>query len=175
MSDYVSKPIDPKILDKVVQKWLSRKEHEPQTASPSESAGDYNPQIPDSSGVMVFDLEKFLQRMMGDEEFAHEVVAGFVSELPELLRSLNQSVATADLESIWKQAHKIKGSAANVGGEALKDAALKVEQAGKASNVAEAILWASKLEIQAARLIELLEQWQAIRSPGNGSTIESDC
>ena len=75
--------------------------------------------------------------MMGDEEFAHEVAAEFVKELPTLIGALEDWVREASLESIWKEAHKIKGSAANVGGEALRDIALKVEQAGKAGNSAE--------------------------------------
>ena len=38
MSDYISKPIDPKILAEVVEKWLTRKTHDAPGAAPSESA-----------------------------------------------------------------------------------------------------------------------------------------
>jgi CheY-like chemotaxis protein len=161
MSDYIAKPIDPKILEKRVEKWLARKRHETPAASPAESAGENNTPIPAMpSAALVFNRENFLERMMGDEEFAHEVVAEFVGELPTLLSALKKHVAESDLESIWKQAHKIKGSAANVGGEALRDVALKVEQAGKTGNSAEVAHWVPELGIQAARLIDALQCWQ---------------
>jgi CheY-like chemotaxis protein/HPt (histidine-containing phosphotransfer) domain-containing protein len=162
MSDYISKPIDPKFLEQQVEKWLTRRQHEPPAVPPAASAGDSNAPTPATpSTALVFNREKFLERMMGDEEFAHEVAAEFMKELPTLVSTLKQNVAELDLESIWKQAHKIKGSAANVGGEALRDVAMKVEQAGKASNSAEIIQWVPELGIQAAKLIEALQYWQA--------------
>ena len=71
---------------------------------------------------------------------------------------LKQHVAQSDLESIWKQAHKIKGSAANVGGEALRDVASKMEQAGKAGDLPGATGKLHEIEVQAARLSEALQQ-----------------
>lgn len=96
---------------------------------------------------------------MGDEEFAREVAAGFVNELPSLLSAMREEFARGDLESIWKQAHKIKGSAANVGGEALRDVASEVEQAGKAGDLAAVTRCIPALELHAARLNEALKQW----------------
>ena len=87
------------------------------------------------------------------------VAAGFLKELPTLLSALKEQVARGDLESIWKQAHKMKGSAANVGGEALRDVALEVEQAGKAGDLAVVARWIPELEVQTARLNEALQQW----------------
>ncbi len=162
MSDYISKPIDPKILESHLEKWLTRRQHQPLVSSPAASASDGDAQIQATpSAALVFNREKFLERMMGDEEFAREVAGEFLKELPALVSILKQHVAQSDLESIWKQAHKIKGSAANVGGEALRDVALKVEQAGKAGNSADAVQWAPELEIEAARLIDTLQCWQA--------------
>jgi CheY-like chemotaxis protein len=171
MSDYVSKPIDPKILEQLVEKWLIRKEHGAPGAMQVESAGDIKPPAP--VAALVFNREVFLERMMGDEEFAHEVVAEFVKELPTLIGALEDRVREANLESIWKEAHKIKGSAANVGGEALRDMALKVEQAGKAGNSAEVFHWIPEVEIQATRLIEALQRWQVdLGLPKHGSPVE---
>jgi len=162
MSDYISKPIDPKILESHLEKWLTRKQHQPPVASPAASARDSHAQIPATpSAALVFNREKFLERMMGDEEFAREVAAEFLKELPALVSILKQHVAQLDLEAIWKQAHKIKGSAANVGGEALRDVALKVEQAGKAGNSEDVVHWAPELEVHAAQLIDAMQSWQA--------------
>jgi HPt (histidine-containing phosphotransfer) domain-containing protein len=117
-----------------------------------------HPQPPVST--LVFNREVFLKRMMDDEEFAHEVVDEFLKELFTMTNTLAEEVAQADLESIGKQAHKIKGSSANVGGETLKDAALRVEQAAKAGNMAEVLSGLPDVDNQARQLAEALRQWR---------------
>jgi CheY-like chemotaxis protein/nitrogen-specific signal transduction histidine kinase len=160
MSDYISKPIDPNILANIVEKWLTRKVHDVSREAPVESAADGEVPPPKlESGSLVFHREKFLERMMGDEEFAREVAAGFVNELPAMLSGLKEGFEQKDIESVWKQAHKMKGSAANVGGEALRDVAMKVEQAGKAGDPEEVTRWIPELELQCARLNEALQKW----------------
>ncbi len=160
MSDYISKPIDPKILSKVVEKWLVRKVHSVPGEAPVERAwAEPERSLKLSTRSPVFNREAFLDRMMGDTEFALEVVAGFVSELSTLLSELKEEFARGDLQSIWKQAHKIKGSAANVGGEALRDVALEIEQAGKAGDMAAAARCIPELEIQTTRLKDELQRW----------------
>jgi HPt (histidine-containing phosphotransfer) domain-containing protein len=53
----------------------------------------------------------------------------------------------------------MKGSAANVGGEALKEVAFEVEKAGKAGDLAAVTEWMPELELQSACLREALQQW----------------
>jgi PAS domain S-box-containing protein len=160
MSDYLSKPIDPKKLAQVVEKWLQRKAHgASEEASVKQAASSLTP--PSKPVVMsaVFNRETFLERMMGDQEFARDIVDSFVKELPAQLNNLAQGFARKDLESIWKQAHKLKGSASNVGGDALRDVAFKMEKAGKAGDLEEVTRSISELEAQAALLKEALLQW----------------
>jgi HPt (histidine-containing phosphotransfer) domain-containing protein len=102
----------------------------------------------------------FIQRMMGDEGFAHEVAAGFLEELPALVSTLREQVARGDLHAICKQAHKIKGSAANVGGEALRDIAMELEQAGKIGDLAGVADRIPAFELQSTLLNEALRQWE---------------
>ncbi|MGA3347086.1 MAG: Hpt domain-containing protein [Terracidiphilus sp.] len=68
---------------------------------------------------------------------------------------------TPAISTVSKQVHKMKGSAANVGGEALRDAAWEVEQAGKAGDMARVARWVSELETQVVRLNEALQQWES--------------
>ncbi len=159
MNDYISKPIDPAVLAEVVEKWLARKiHHAPGQVLAGSPARTTTP--PDLVGaVRILNREVFLQRMMGDEEFARSVAARFLEDLPELVTVLKQCVAQQDLASICKQAHKIKGSAANVGGEALKDVALEMEKAGKAGDLDGVVGRIPELELQTARLKEALGQW----------------
>jgi PAS domain S-box-containing protein len=156
MSDYITKPVDPQRMAEVVEKWLERKQH----PAAGEARRVAAPPAPKAEGsAVVFNQEIFLRRMMGDEEFARSVAVGFLQDLPKLLAGLQERVAQQDFELVWKQAHKMKGSAANVGGEALKEVAFEVEKAGKAGNLAAVTEWMPELELQSARLREVLEQW----------------
>jgi HPt (histidine-containing phosphotransfer) domain-containing protein len=98
--------------------------------------------------------------MMGDEELAREVITQFLTDLPTVIRDLQQQIAESDLISIGKSAHRIKGSAANVGGEALADAASRLEQAAKSGDWAEAALSAKNVAWEATRLQEILNGWE---------------
>ena len=161
MNDYISKPVDAKTLGRVVEKWLAQRT-QPSAAvakldAHAESSGANLAQTPT---VPIFNREAFLQRMMGDEEFAREVAAQFLVELPSLLATLTEGAARKDAESVWKLAHKIKGSAANVGGDALKEAASDLEKAGKAGDLAGFAAGVSELETRAACLQDALQQWR---------------
>jgi PAS domain S-box-containing protein len=160
MSDYISKPIDPNKLAKIVEKWLTRKVHSAHEEAPLESGPtDEAPPPQPEVESLIFNREKFLECMMGDEEFAREVAAGFTKELPTLLSRLKEGFERKDIAFVWKQAHKMKGSAANVGGEALRDVAKRVEQAGEAGDLEEVTRWIPELEEQCARLKDALQKW----------------
>ena len=55
----------------------------------------------------------------------------FLRDTPRQIEELAQLIATGDWTASGHQAHKIKGAAANVGGEIMRDIALKMELAGK--------------------------------------------
>lgn len=163
MSDYITKPIDPADLTKVVEKWLARKVHEvPESIGKelAEPPGEcvLPPRIP-PNGKLVFNREMFLQRMMGDEGFCHEVASQFLHELPAILSALKEQFDLGNLDGVAKQAHKMKGSAANVGGEALRDASLEVEQAAKANDLERVARSIPDFEMQSARLNDALQEW----------------
>ena len=159
MSDYISKPIDPSQLFKLVDKWLARKVHSPAgegAVQPFRGCEVPSDQAP--GGSLVFNREVFMRRMMEDQELAGEVAAGFVQGLPAMLKELQEQAALCAVEAVWKLAHKIKGSAANVGGEALRDVALQIELAARAGDLPAVVRQISDLGTQAARLSEELQQ-----------------
>ncbi len=157
MNDYISKPIDPATLSKTVEKWLARKDR---SAAAEAAVQAVKPTGPPPPGVpLVFNREAFLERMMGDREFAQEVAQEFLGELPAMLAELRQKVALEVPEPIWRQAHRIKGSAANLGGELLRDVALEIEKAARTGYLARVVRLITDLETQAARLRKELESW----------------
>ncbi|HUA97923.1 MAG TPA: PAS domain S-box protein [Terracidiphilus sp.] len=160
MSDYIAKPIDPNTLFSVVEKWLTRRVDSQASGAAVDSATECSRRPESLPGESpVFNGEAFLQRMMGDVEFAREVAEGFAGELPAMLIELREKAALEALEPICKLAHKIKGAAANVGGEALRDVALEMELAGKGGDLARVVRLVPDLETQAGRLSEALRKW----------------
>ena len=108
-----------------------------------------------------FNLHSFITRMMGDEDLAHEVATQFYDDLFWMLTDLELHVGTDDYESIRKQAHRIKGSAANVGGDALADAASKLELATRSGDSSIVASLAADTVTQAALLRTELRLWLA--------------
>lgn len=162
MSDYIAKPIDPANLSRIVEKWLRRKTHTAVGEADFKSVTECSAlQKKPASGLLVFNREAFLGRMMGDKEFAQEVATEFTKELPALMVEIEEQVSDGALEPIWKSAHRIKGSAANVGGEVLKEVAFEIEQAGKAGDIAKVVRFLPELRTQAFLLNEALQQWTA--------------
>jgi HPt (histidine-containing phosphotransfer) domain-containing protein len=83
----------------------------------------------------IFDREGFLERLMGNVEIAQTVVRIFLDDIPKQIESLKCSLETSDIATIELLAHSIKGAAANVGGEALRNLAFEIEKATKAHNL----------------------------------------
>jgi len=114
MDDYLAKPITPRALVDVLEKWLP-KDRAKETA------------IWDRAGMM--------HRFMGDEELAASILDHIASNMPKQIARLKESLEAGDAETAERQAHSIKGAAASVGGEQLRALTLELEQAGKAGDL----------------------------------------
>jgi HPt (histidine-containing phosphotransfer) domain-containing protein len=104
----------------------------------------------------VFDRENFLRRVMGDEELAAAVLDGFRDDLPRLFARLDEALKAGDAEKATLAAHTIKGSSANVGAEALRQAATRVEEAARNRELAGIEKHLASLAREYTRLTEVL-------------------
>jgi two-component system, sensor histidine kinase and response regulator len=146
MDDYVSKPVDPKKLAMVAERWVARP---PDPAPTPEPAGTVEP----VKQSIVFDRPGLVERTMEDEDLLREVVACFLEDAPRLIEGLKEHVRAGDGAAARAQAHGLKGAAANVGGVALSETALAVERAGQAG----------RLEAIEALLPELERQFRLLQ------------
>lgn len=60
-------------------------------------------------------------------EFLREIVAIYIEDTPKRLADLRACLATGDVTGLTRAAHTIKGSSANVGAQALKAIAERLE------------------------------------------------
>ena len=99
-----------------------------------------------------------MKRLMGDEELAKTVIAGFLEDIPLQIQALKDCLYTGDAHGAERQAHTIKGAAASIGGEALQAIAFEMEKQGKAGNLTAVMEYMYELEVRFERLREVLEE-----------------
>jgi HPt (histidine-containing phosphotransfer) domain-containing protein len=76
---------------------------------------------------------------------------------------LKAFLETQDAAGAGRQAHSIKGAAANVGGERLRQVALEAEKAADSGDWSAANERMAEMEAQFSRLREAMEQDQLCR------------
>lgn len=120
MSDYLAKPVIPHALAEVLQKWLgNRSSHEGAGAGEMPSSPEH--------GVKVWNPETLEIMTMGDLELAAGIMDDFHAAIPLHLEKMQDFLKEGDFDGMKLEAHTLKGISAQVGAEALRDAACRME------------------------------------------------
>jgi two-component system sensor histidine kinase/response regulator len=109
MSDYISKPINPKELGLMLERWSAP------TAPPPLAA------------IARLDVVELVERLMGDRELARDIFKDFLADTAHRLELMQAALAAGDAAALQSQAHAIKGAAANVSAIGLKELAQDLE------------------------------------------------
>ena len=136
MNDYVSKPVNPQTLVDVIEKWLTESKVWCQDETIMKT------KLEDT----IFDKNSFLDRLMGDEELAKEVVRIFLDDVPLQIAALKESLDNEDPVSVQRQAHTLKGAAANMSVSVLREIAFQIETSAKNKDLDQARSLFKKLE-----------------------------
>jgi len=156
MDDYVTKPLELAALIGTLQKWIpSPGEGRPLPAAKPESLKVAEPPAP-APGI--FNRAAFISRAMDDEETARSIMAAFLADLPVQIVQLKKDLAAGDPERASRQAHRIKGAAAVVGGEALRDILLFMERTAKEGDLRPVSARLGELDAQAAAFRQAVRQ-----------------
>ena len=128
MDGYLSKPLRSEELYQAVQGFL---------------AGEIEEDDSSSNGVgpalgSVFDRDSALERVSGDVELLEEVVALFLAQAPEILSEMKEAIERSDSRSLEQTAHKLRGSAANLGADGTAHAAQILEAMGRRGDILKA-------------------------------------
>jgi PAS domain S-box-containing protein len=132
MDDYVVKPVSVQALAETLARWLPKESgvrREASGAGTQEAPGGLQSSLP------VWNRAAMVERLMGDEDLVEKILQGFLADMPQQIEALRGHVEAADAQKAERQAHTIKGACANVGGEALRELAFELEQAGKAGDL----------------------------------------
>jgi two-component system sensor histidine kinase/response regulator len=164
MDDYLSKPFTQQQLAAVIGRWMAL----PLAATVHHE--DQPPRLPPESVEVIqrevinrAALEKIraLSRERGDA-LVQKVVAAYVGDVPQQLRTLRDAIAGLDAGGVRRIAHTLKSASANVGADALAALCKALEHLGRADTTegAGAILTDMEQEFQAVRhsLTAMLEK-----------------
>lgn len=132
MNDYVTKPVTPKSLADVLKKWL------PAATNGQPSAADFQEKETSAESLpspAIWDEAGMFERLMDDKELVAMILDEFLSDMPRQIEALGQALAAGDSARAQRQAHTIKGAAANVGGQTICTIATEMEQAGRSGDL----------------------------------------
>ena len=147
MNDYLQKPVNPKALAAVLDTWLSTSEERAAGGDVPAALSSKAVVVDDPAGEgesaparheppPVFDRENMMSRLMDDEGMMLEILDIFLKDMPVEMDRLARLVADGDTRAAGEQAHKIKGAAANICGEALREIVASMEKAGARGDIA---------------------------------------
>lgn len=150
MNDYISKPFSLEKLAQLLDKWIFNSSAAGQGASNKNRVNSEKTDVlPD---MRVLDQEKLIERI-GNMEILRNIIALFLTDIPEQLDKLKESLGRGELNGVVSHAHRIRGAAANISGIALSSIAAEIEEAAKYGREDDVAARMPELEMQ----YELLE------------------
>lgn len=168
MDDYITKPLT---REKLIELIDGLCEADPGFRPPGEQTPEVRPpgvRPHDPSPLKVFDRRRTLALCNDDPDLAREVVDLLVETAAGLMSALRDALAAADAEVVERQAHALKGAAANVGGERIEGAARRLMEVAAGGDLDAAPAIVAELEEDLARLEQALADFRAELEEGVG-------
>jgi PAS domain S-box-containing protein len=154
MDDYVPKPVKPKELEAVLERWVSEEKELEEGATVS--AVDYGSAVGENSeeeDPLDRNVLAGLRELQEEDEpdILDELIELFLADVPPLLAALRQAVEAGDAHSVERIVHTLKGSSANMGAKRMEAICAELEETGRSENLAGAPVRISRLEEEFGR------------------------
>ncbi|RPI76763.1 MAG: PAS domain S-box protein [Desulfobacteraceae bacterium] len=152
MDDFLTKPLRRKELLAMVAKWVSLnetmgpvKKHLPESTT--------TPMPPETAaGAPPMDFDKAVDEFEGDREFLLDVLSKYLEHARRQVSVIRQALETGNADPVMKEAHAIKGGAANLCADVLAEVARELEFAGRGKNLEKGPGLLKSLEAELIRL-----------------------
>ncbi len=128
MDDYLSKPIDPRRLYDKLSYWMRQ----------SRRIGNISlvedPHTRNTSEASLWNEQAALENLLGKKALLDRLLQIFCDQIDGQLQAIENALAKQDLSAVADIVHTIKGSAGQLRGQQLQEAAAKLEAASNAGN-----------------------------------------
>lgn len=131
MDDFLTKPLQRGELLQTMSKWLMPK------INKKSSEHDGHEIMPTTETAPVVDFEKAIKEFDGQRELVYTIIQEFSDDIQKQLETMKVAFASGDLEALGKEAHSIKGGAANIYALQLSEAAKRIEMLAKGKDLVE--------------------------------------
>jgi PAS domain S-box-containing protein len=186
MDDYVSKPLDPKVLFSALDRWthcadlpeetsktLEDYSAEDQDFSLQLDEGLFGEDTPGSEAILErvpafqvisttdplpVNFEAVFARFDSDHDFMRKLFKQYKEQLPERMTEIRSAVQDCDINRLVRLAHNLKGVSLNFSADSLANLAICLEEMSKREDITDAPLLLEQLEAEASRLTEYLSQ-----------------
>lgn len=162
MDDYISKPLIRRELLDRVGKWINAKARGTGHRAQGETikkdkllkASNHPPstETVKSTDQAPMDLEMMIDEFKGDKESLVEILEDFMEDVKIQMGQIRQAISDGDAKAIRKEAHAVKGGAANMSAADLSKAASELEILGKQGSLQNSPIVFEKLEKELHRL-----------------------
>ncbi|MBN2544298.1 MAG: response regulator [Spirochaetes bacterium] len=129
MNDVLAKPYRKEQLISLLIKWLNLK---------IENIS-LNDQTKNNDNIKIdnelINFNKLLNEFSNNKKFIYELIDDLITNGKNQIQNISNAIAENNYEVIWREAHKIKGCAANLTAKELSNSAFSLEQSGKNSDI----------------------------------------
>jgi len=121
MDDYITKPVVAGTIRDVLQRWL------PECGCASGSSGTGSKGCVNSGGPERFKREQLLANIDGDLEVFNMLTSIAMTTFARGLEDIKAAYSQKDMQEVRRRAHKVRGSALNIGCNILAEMAAQLE------------------------------------------------
>jgi len=143
--DYLSKPIDIKELDNILDKYLISVDIENNLTIKNDEIKNIDEE------EILFDKSKAIQRLGIPQELYDKILSNFITKFDKEISELEKFIIEKDFDKIRLQSHKIKGASSNLSIDGVAKIAKEIEDAAE-----------QRLEIDYKGLLEKLKEYEKL-------------
>jgi CheY-like chemotaxis protein len=158
MDDFLTKPVNPDALGAMLRRWLS-----------GEISGDteVRREEPRAEGTLDLDRLDMLRDLdPGNTSYLDKAIGNFVARVPESVHAIRSASESRDHEALTYAAHRLKGSALNLGLPSVGHLAYELEMLGDTGTTDGAAALLEALEAALSRAVEEMLGYQRAYQEG---------
>jgi len=160
MNDCLTKPLRSQELDAVLQRYLAPRLARRMRETPHDGAARLK--SPEHGARQITREAEQLRSMNGllghDQDLVRIVAAEFVRQTPPLVAELRHAVEAGDADTAARIAHRLKGSAGQVGSSHVARPAGALEEQARGGRLAAADELLREVELEAGHLVAVLDR-----------------